>query len=96
MHLPAARLLGRELDLVAQPPEQAHDRLADLRVEEVVVAGDEQGDAQPGQPRRPGGPANRSAIQRILTMSWNPPPPSWSLKGYSMISLGPAYSLNAP
>jgi hypothetical protein len=42
VHLAAARLLGRELDLLAEPPEQADDRPADLGEERVVVAGDEE------------------------------------------------------
>ena len=49
VHLAAAGLLGRELDLVAQPPQQAHDRPPDLRVQQVVVAGDEQRDAHVAQ-----------------------------------------------
>ena len=47
------------------------------------------------QPRSRTSP-NRSASQRILAASWKPAPPSWSLNGYSTISFGPPYSLNAP
>ncbi len=47
MHLAAARLLGRELDLVTESPQHADHRLPDLREEQVVVAGDEQRDPHP-------------------------------------------------
>ena len=39
--------------------------------------------------RAEGQPPRRSASQRILTTSWKNAPPSWSLNGYSTISLGP-------
>ena len=38
-----------------------------------------------GQPRA----ARVSATQRSLATSWNAPPPSWSLNGYSTSSFGP-------
>ena len=46
-------------------------------------------------PRLTGQPATRSASQRSLTRSWKPWPPSCSLYGYSRISFGPPYALNA-
>ena len=51
MHLAAARLLRRELDLVAEPPKQPDDGLPDLGEQQVVVAGDEQRDAHRQRPR---------------------------------------------
>ena len=62
VHLAAARLLRRELDLVAEPAQQPDDRLADLGEQQVVVAGDEQRDhawLRPCRGRAPG--AARSA-----------------------------------
>ena len=46
MHLSAAGLLGAELDLVAEPLEDADYRLAGVWEEGVVVAGDEERNAQ--------------------------------------------------
>lgn len=42
MHLPAAGLLGPELDLVTQPLEHLYDGLAGLRRERVGQTGDEE------------------------------------------------------
>lgn len=41
VHLAAAGLLGGEFDFVPQSPDEADHRPADLREEQVVVAGDE-------------------------------------------------------
>jgi hypothetical protein len=46
VHLAAARLVGRELDVVAQPFENADDGPARLREKRVAKAGDEERDAQ--------------------------------------------------
>ena len=48
VHLPAAGLLEREVDLAAQPLEQPHHRAPGAREERVVEAGDEQGDTHGG------------------------------------------------
>jgi len=48
VHLPAAGLLLRELDPVAEALEQPDDRLAGLGEHRVVEAGDEQGDTHAG------------------------------------------------
>jgi hypothetical protein len=45
VHLSAARLLVRERDLVTEVPQQPDRRPADVREQQVVEAGDEQGDA---------------------------------------------------
>ena len=65
VHLAAARLLRRELDVVAETAQQPDDRLADLGEEEVVVAGDEQADAHAQARPRTG--AGRGSNRR---MSW--------------------------
>jgi hypothetical protein len=46
MHLAAASLAGREVNCVAKPFEHAHDCLACGGEQGVVVAGDEERDAQ--------------------------------------------------
>ena len=50
MELAAAGLLGRELDVVAEPAEQADNGLADLGKQRVVVAGDEERDPHCSDP----------------------------------------------
>jgi hypothetical protein len=45
VHLAAARLIGRELDVVAEAAQQPHDGSPDLGEQRVVVAGDEERDA---------------------------------------------------
>ena len=54
VHLAAACLLDREVDLVAEPPEKPDHRAADLGKERVVVAGHEQRDAHGQAPPRAG------------------------------------------
>jgi hypothetical protein len=46
VHLAAAGLAGREVDGVAEALEDAHDGLAGAGKERVVIAGDEERDAQ--------------------------------------------------
>ncbi len=50
---PQQVLRVREVDLVAQAPEQPHESLADLREEEIVEAGDEQRDSHGQATGRP-------------------------------------------
>ena len=54
VHLAAARLALGEVDLVPEPAQHPHDRLADVREQDVVEAGDEQRD-----PHGSGAPGGR-------------------------------------
>jgi hypothetical protein len=51
---------------------------------------------RPDRPGRRAGvlqPVNRPASHRSCSAWWKASPPSWSLNGYSRISLSPAYAL---
>src|SRR6185437_1744813 len=50
VHLPAACLRIRELDVMAQAPQHRDRRLADVREQQVVEAGDEQRDSHRAGP----------------------------------------------
>jgi len=76
VHLTAARLLRREHHLVAEPLEQADDRLAGARVQCIVETGHKQGNAHVSQAHAPptGGagdmtPFNRSRTRRSFCQS---------------------------
>ena len=68
VHLAAARLRLRELDLVAEVPEQPDRRLPDLREEQVVEAGDEQPDAHQAAPRLARQPTSRDAAPGLVRL----------------------------
>ena len=80
VHLAAAGLLEREVDLAAEPLEQPHDRAPRLWEERVVEAGDEEGNAHAGYrfrfPRGRIGQTTRETARRgerrVYTQDFDP------------------------
>lgn len=88
---------------VTSDHSMATHRTVDRQVDDRPVGrsaclniGDERGTDAPGGPdpadvaRRCSRYASRSLIQRSFTTSWNASPPSWSLKGYSVMDFAAA------